>query len=68
MSLCAYCRQQTPGEICCHHSPGYEADWAAGNRAMCDFVHRGFVSPTPRELADTSIDFLASTLEAALSS
>ena len=68
MSLCAYCREQTLGEICGHHSPGYEADWATGNRIMCDFVHRGIVSSTPREVAATSLDFLASTLEAALSS
>ena len=65
MSLCAYCRDQTLGELCGHHSPGPGADWATGNRAMCDFVHRGIVAPTPRDLADTEIDLLVDTLEAA---
>jgi len=41
--------------------------WATGNRVMCDFLHRGIVSPTPRELADDSIELLVRTLETALS-
>jgi hypothetical protein len=32
---------------------------------MCDFLHRGIVSPSPSELADPSIDLLVGTLEAA---
>ena len=41
--------------------------WATGSRVMCDFLHRGIVSPTPRELADDSIELLVRSLEAALS-
>jgi hypothetical protein len=33
--------------LCAHHLFGNEEDWAACNRVMCDFVHRGV---TPRRL------------------
>jgi hypothetical protein len=33
--------------FCPHHAAIYGDDWAAGNRVMCDFVHRGQV---PRRL------------------
>ena len=46
-------------------SAGYGAGWATGNRVMCDFVHRGLVSLTPPELADTAIDLLVGPLDAA---
>ena len=65
MSLCAHCGQPTLADVCEYHSAGYGGDWATGNRVMCDFVHRGIVSPTPPELTDTSIDLLVGTLEAA---
>ena len=41
--------------------------WATGSRVMCDFLRRGIVSPTPRELADDSIELLVRALETALS-
>ena len=51
MSHCAQCGYTTnsPGELCAHHIAGYGSpsvhgdDWAAGNRMMCDFLHRGIV-------------------------
>jgi len=46
-------------------SAGYGGGWATGNRVMCDFVHRGLVSLTPPELADTAIDLLVGPLDAA---
>ncbi len=70
MSQCVYCGLPTPGpeDFCAHHSAGHGDDWATGNRIMCDFLHRGVVPPMPRELADSSIEVLVGTLEAALSS
>ena len=64
MSLCAYCGQLTSDHgFCAYHALG-DGDWATGNRIMCDFIHRGIVSLTLREPADTSIEVLG--LEAAL--
>jgi len=31
--------------MCDHTSPDDREDWAAGNRIMCDFIHRGVVAP-----------------------
>jgi len=69
VSLCAHCAQPVLGSesLCAYHTFGQTDDWAAGNRIMCDFVHRGIVSPTPCELADASIELLVGTLEGALS-
>jgi hypothetical protein len=33
---------------------------------MCDFLHRGIVSPGPPDLVDRSIELPVDTLEAAL--
>jgi hypothetical protein len=53
MSICALCGFLTDSrdELCTYHvgghgssSPG-DDDWAAGNRIMCDFLHRGIVMP-----------------------
>ena len=43
MSVCARCGHATiDGGLCTY--PGSEhADWATGNRVMCDFIHRGIV-------------------------
>ena len=67
MSLCAYCGQATFGSdsFCAHHASGHGDDWAAGNRIMCDFVHRGVVSSTPTEGA-SYIEFILGRLEEAL--
>jgi hypothetical protein len=56
-----------PGDFCAHHSSGHGDDWATGNRLMCDFLHRGIVSPTPREPAGRSVELLVGGREAALS-
>jgi hypothetical protein len=70
MSMCALCAQPIlgAGEFCAYHLAGPTDDWAAGNRVMCDFVHRGIVRPTPPDLADPSIELLDDSLEVALTS
>ena len=46
MSLCTSCGLSVPGDLalCVHHHTIHD-DWAASNRAMCDFFHRGIVLP-----------------------
>jgi len=39
--------------MCVHHVDSYAGDWAMGNRIMCDFLHRGIVSPPPDRRAAT---------------
>ena len=70
MTLCMLCAQPTlgPGECCAYHLAAQTDDWAAANRAMCDFLHRGIVSATPHDAADPSIELLDDSLVAALSS
>jgi len=54
MSLCALCGHRTLGteEICLFHFfRTADDDWAAANRIMCDFLHRGIVPPAPPEPA-----------------
>ena len=47
MSLCAACGLPLFGEValCPHHHCAYGDDWAASNRIMCNFIHRGVVPP-----------------------
>jgi len=47
MSLCIQCGYPTsgPDDMCAHHVASDADDWAMGNRIMCDFLHRGIVSP-----------------------
>jgi len=68
VSLCAQCGQPTFAStgLCTYHSSGQGDDWAAGNRIMCDFLHRDIVSPGPPDLVDRSIELPADTLEASL--
>jgi hypothetical protein len=68
MSLCAHCGQPTPDSrgLCIYHSSVTGDDWAEGNRIMCDFLHRGVMSPTPAELVARSVELLVDRLEAAL--
>ena len=49
MSLCVVCGYSTlgPEEVCTHHTAGYPADWAEGNKLFCDLLHRGIVSRSP---------------------
>ncbi len=49
MSLCVICGYSTPDadDVCAHHVASVADDWAAGNRLMCDFLHRGIVSTPP---------------------
>ncbi len=51
MALCAICGVTTiSGEELCSYHPSAAAPegWAAGNRVLCDFIHRGV---EPRRLA-----------------
>jgi hypothetical protein len=53
MSLCVVCGYSTldSNDICTHHTASYAADWAIGNRLMCDLLHRGIVStPASRRI------------------
>ncbi len=55
MSACVLCGMDVPGEgaLCAHHHFGIADDWAACNRIMCDFVHRGVVPlRLPKEQRD----------------
>ena len=61
--LCALCGQYTYriDMICSHHGAGEPQDWADGNRAMCDFFHRGVVPHreplTPEEMWWYQVDW-----------
>ena len=69
MSLCAHCAQPTSGPrelFCAYHLTDRTHDWAAGNRLMCDFLHRGIVPATPHDIADPFTELLDDTLEVAL--
>ena len=47
-SHCPYCGAEVIGRnrVCLAHLVA-DPDWAAANRAMCDFVHRGVTLETP---------------------
>ncbi len=49
MNLCAYCGLPTSRAdvLCTHHTSVFGDDWATGNRMMCDFIHRGIMTPAP---------------------
>lgn len=51
MTLCAYCGAEAfrADPLCPHHTWTPADDWAAGNRIMCDFIHRGIVAPAPAD-------------------
>ena len=53
MGLCALCGHQTldGGTLCGFHVAREPDKWAAWNRVMCDFLHRG-IEPPPSELGD----------------
>ena len=55
MSICVMCGHADPGggSFCSAHL-SIDEGWAAGNRTMCDFLHRGLVRPAepPAEPAD----------------
>jgi hypothetical protein len=69
MSLCVLCAQPMlgPGECCAYHVVGQSDDWAAGNRLICDFVHRGIVA-APHDVGDPFIEQLDDSLEVVLTS
>jgi hypothetical protein len=60
MSVCASCGSQLSdgSSLCRHHHVASEDGWAAGNRILCDLLHRGVVpsrlSPDQREDPETS--------------
>ena len=45
--MCAQCGMQLSGSVglCPYHSRSFDVDWAASNRIVCDFFHRGIVLP-----------------------
>lgn len=47
MSPCSICGRQIAAHLgfCQHHAAGGADSWAASNRIMCDFVHRGIAPP-----------------------
>jgi hypothetical protein len=46
MNRCALCNTEIPaGSSLCPHHDVSEIGWAASNRIMCDFLHRGRVPP-----------------------
>jgi hypothetical protein len=51
VSTCALCAVilTGEGELCTHHHTVKHDDWAAGNRVMCDFLHRKRIPPPPVE-------------------
>jgi hypothetical protein len=66
MSLCASCGLQLTGgaSLCPHHHCVYGDDWAAANRIMCDFFHRGKIPPRLPQ-GEREDDFWAHAGEAA---
>jgi hypothetical protein len=69
MNLCALCGSPgaTADGLCAYHTsvPDGGADWATGNRIMCDFIHRGIVRPRPRALRDRSVRVVVGVVEPA---
>ena len=59
MSLCPVCGQQLSenAALCPQHTGQSVSGWAAGNRILCDFFHRG-VAP-PRLSAGNRVDDFA---------
>jgi hypothetical protein len=57
MNVCASCRQQLPGpeSFCSRHHSASADGWAAVNRVMCNFLHRGVV-PARLSVADRDAD------------
>jgi hypothetical protein len=55
MSRCASCGIELHSDLtlCPHHRYAYRDDWAAANRIMCDFFHRGKI---PRRLTRSERD------------
>ena len=46
MNRCASCGAEVSEAVSlCQHHHAHDIGWAATNRIMCDFVHRGAVPP-----------------------
>ena len=62
MNRCALCNIEVPGRwsLCAHHD-AQEIGWAASNRIMCDFLHRGV--PPPRVNAGANDNDLRACLQ-----
>lgn len=67
MTLCVVCAEPTLGdaEVCVVHFFAHGADWATGNRIMCDFLHRGIVPLAPPDRL-SALDVRIEALEEAL--
>ena len=68
MSLCALCGQSTGGDygICLYHVRPDHDNWAAANRRMCDFLHRGIVPLPSSEPIDLLLEDLVGALDEAV--
>ncbi len=57
MSLCVICGYSTltADDVCAHHTASFADDWAAGNRLMCDFLHRGIVGHGGRHIDEVAV-------------
>jgi hypothetical protein len=66
MSLCAVCGQRLSEstDLCPQHTGGLAGGWAAGNRIMCDFFHRG-IDPPRLSAADRADDLARQAAAAA---
>ncbi len=65
MRVCALCGHPTFGAdgLCAYHSTSHGDDWALGNRIMCDFLHRGIVTPPPTRRSYRSLEAMLDGLE-----
>ena len=69
MRLCPYCghRAYGPGGMCPHHASAAEGDdWATSNRIMCDFIHRGIVTPVAVIAPPEALDLLLEVSDASM--
>lgn len=67
MSRCAVCAVPLTGRrrgLCGFHESAWGRDWAAENRILCDFVHRG-VAPPRLSATERAHAFHASAAEVA---
>ena len=69
MTLCPYCGHPTfgSGARCAYHTnPEGRDDWATGNRAMCDYVHRRIVGPGRRARTRSPFEVVVHDLQTPL--
>jgi hypothetical protein len=64
MSLCVLCGVTLCGDadLCAYHLRAYAESWAATNRIICDFVHRG-IDPMRVSAAERELDAMRDAVE-----